>query len=186
MPQLISDVNFFFFRELGLQSAYSRDDSVFRYIKKLMALPFLPVHEIAPMFVRLSVQTQAQPLLDLVDYMKRQWIENPVFTPQDWSVYKQPIRTNNDMEGWHNALNRRAGGQCNLPLYYLIDLLDREAKLTALTIRLVSERKLKRMQHKTYRHLQAKLFEYWEQYDNRQKTASQLLKVCSHLNGPAR
>ena len=63
------------------------------------------------MFVRLSVQTQAQPLLDLVDYMKRQWIENPVFTPQDWSVYKQPIRTNNDMEGWHNALNRRAGGQ---------------------------------------------------------------------------
>ena len=73
--------------------------------------PFLPFHEIAPMFVRLSVQTQAQPLLDLVDYMKRQWIENPVFTPQDWSVYKQPIRTNNDMEGWHNALNRRAGGQ---------------------------------------------------------------------------
>ena len=127
---------------------------------------------LAPMFVRLSVQTQAQPLLDLVDYMKRQWIENPVFTPQDWSVYKQPIRTNNDMEGWHNALNRRAGGQCNLPLYYLIELLDREAKLTALTIRLVSERKLKRMQRKTYRHLQAKLFEYWEQYDNRQKTAS--------------
>ena len=26
-------------QELGLQSAYSRDDSVFRYIKKLMALP---------------------------------------------------------------------------------------------------------------------------------------------------
>ena len=115
-----------------------------------------------------------------------QWMENPVFTPKDWSVYKQPIRTNNDIEGWHNALNRRAGGQCNLPLYYLIELLDREAKLTALTIRLVSERKLKRMQRKTYRHLQAKLFEYWEQYDNRQKTASQLLKVCSHLNGPAR
>ena len=90
------------------------------------------------------------------------------------------------MEGWHNALNRRAGGQCNLPLYYLIDLLDREAKLTALTIRLISERKLKRMQHKTYRHLQPKLFEYWEQYDNEQKTASQLLKVCTHLNGPTR
>ena len=119
-------------------------------------------------------------------YMKCQWIENAVFTPKDWSVYKQAIRTNNDIEGWHNALNRRAGGQCNLPLYYLIELLDREAKLTALTIRLVSERKLKRMQRKTYRHLQAKLFEYWEQYDNRQKTASQLLKVCSHLNGPAR
>ena len=173
-------------QELALQSAYCRDDSVFRYIKKLMALPFLPFQEIAPRFVRLSVQTQAQPLLDLIDYMKHHWIENSVFTPKDWSIYKQPICTNNDIEGWHNALNRRAGGQCNLPLYYLIELLDREAKLTALTIRLVSERKLKRMQHKTYRHLQVKLFEYWEQYDNLQKTTSQLLKVCSHLNGPAR
>ena len=151
-----------------------------------MALPFLPFHEITPMFVRLSVQAQAQPLLDLVDYIKRQWIENPVFTPKDWSIYKQPIRTNNDIEGWHSALYHRAGGKCGLPLYYLIELLDREAKLTAVTIRLVSERKLKHMQRKTYRHLQAKLFEHWEQYDNRQKTASQLLKLCSHLNGPAR
>ena len=114
-----------------------------------MALPFLPFHEITPMFVRLSVQAQAQPLLDLVDYIKRRWIENPVFTPKDWSIYKQPIRTNNDIEGLHNALNRRTGGQCGLPLYYLIELLDREAKLTAVTIRLVSERKLKRMQRKT-------------------------------------
>ena len=71
--------------------------------------------------------------MDLVDYMKRQWIENPVFTPKDWSVYKQPVRTNNDIEGWHNALNRRAGGQCNLPLYYLIELLDREAELVGET-----------------------------------------------------
>ena len=35
------------------------------------------------------------------------------------------IRTNNDIEGWHNALNRRASGQCGLSLYSLIELLDR-------------------------------------------------------------
>ena len=187
-------------QELGLQSAYSRDDNVFRYIKKLMALPFLPFHEIAPMFVRLSVQTQAQPL----------WISSTTWNASGSRAPSLHHRTGastnnqfvptttffknelfhilhiNDIEGWHNALNRRAGWQCNLPLYYLIELLDREAKLTALTIRLVSERKLKRMQRKTYRHLQAKLFQYWEQYDNWQKTASQLVKVCPHLNGPAR
>lgn len=126
--------------------AYTKDDSVHRYIRKLMALPFLPFHEIRPMFVRLCVQAQTQPLRDLVDYIKRQWIENSIFTPKDWSVYQQPIRTNNDIEGWHNALNRRAGGQSGLPLYSLIELLDREARLTAVTIRLVSENKLKRMQ----------------------------------------
>ena len=52
-----------------------------------------------------------------------------------WSVYQQPIRMNNDIDGWHNALNRRAGGQRRLPLYSLIELLHRE-------VRLVSENKL--------------------------------------------
>ena len=101
-------------------------------------------------------------------------------------VYRQPIRTNNDIEGWHNPLNRRAGGQSGLPLYSLIGLLDREARLTAVTIWLVSDKKLKRVQRKRYRSLQAKLFDIWEQYDNRQKTAIQLLKICLHPNGPAR
>ena len=28
-----------------------------------------------------------------------------VFLPKNWSVYQQAIQTNNDIEGWHNALN---------------------------------------------------------------------------------
>ena len=54
------------------------------------------------------------------------------------------VRTNNDIEGWHHALNRRAAGRWHMPFYLLIDLLHREAKLSALQIRLVSEKKLKR------------------------------------------
>ena len=47
-----------------------------------------------------------------------------VFSPKDWSVYKQAIRINNDVEGWHkyNAFNRRGGGQSALLLYLLITL----------------------------------------------------------------
>ena len=119
--------------------AYTTDDSVHRYIRKLMALPFLPFHEIRPMFDRLGVQAHTQPLRDLVDYIKRQWIENIIFTPKEWSIYEQPIRTNNDIEGWHYAVNRRTGGQNGLPLYSLIELLHREARLTAVTIRFVSQ-----------------------------------------------
>ena len=40
------------------------------------------------------------------------------------------IRTNNDIEGWHLGLNRRAAGKSQLPLYLLISLLYREARLT--------------------------------------------------------
>ena len=27
------------------------------------------------------------------------------------------VRTNNDIEGWHHALNRRAAGRCGTPFY---------------------------------------------------------------------
>ena len=138
------------------------------------------------MFVRLQAEAQTESLQDLVAYIRRQWIESAVFLPKNWSVYQQAIRTNNDIEGWHNALNRRASGQCGLPLYSMIELLDREARLTAVTIRLVSDKKLKRVQRKQYRNLQARQFNCWEKFERKEKTAAQLLKACSHLNGPAR
>ena len=96
------------------------------------------------------------------------------------------MRTNNDIEGWHLALNQRAGGQSGLPLYILIELSEREARLTVIAIRLFSNVELSRIQRKCYRNIQRKLFHCWDKYDNCQKTVAQLLKTCSHLNGPAR
>ena len=125
-------------QELGLQRAYSEDDAVYKYVRKLRALPFLPYRQISRRFLRLEVQAQTELLKNLVAYIRRQWIESTVFLPKNWSVYKQAIRTNNDIEGWHNTLNRRAGGQSGLSMYSLIELLEREARLTAVTIRLVS------------------------------------------------
>ena len=62
-------------------------------------------------------------------------------------------------------------GQCALPLYLLIKLLDRKA-LTAVTIRLVSDDKLKRIQQRVTRNIQAKLFASWEKYKDNEKTAA--------------
>ena len=106
--------------------------------------------------------------------------------PKDWSVYGQAVRTNNDVEGWHNGLNRRASGRNNISFYLLIQLLKREAELCAVQVRLVSDKKLQRIQRKKYRKLQAQVFELWVQYANNQKTATQLLKACSYLNEPMR
>ena len=109
---------YFKVQELGLQAAYSGDDAVYCYIRKIMALPFLPRREILPMFVRLEAQAQTEQLKSLIQYVRRQWIESQVFTPRNWCVYKQPIRTNNDLEGWHNALNCTQWG---LLLYIVIE-----------------------------------------------------------------
>ena len=70
--------------------------------------------------------------------------------------------------------------------YLLIEILGREAELTAISIKLVSERKLKRIQRKVYRNQQKKLFEQWKLYENGMKTSAELLRFCSHINGPAR
>ena len=59
-------------------------------------------------------------------------------------------------EGWHNALNLRAGGQCGLPFYYLIEILEKEVELTEVTIRLFSDKKIQRNR---YKNIQARLLE---------------------------
>ena len=100
------------------------------------------------------------------------------------TVFRHAIRTNNDIEGWHQGLNRRASGRGLLPMYLLIKLLHREAMLTAIQIRLVSEKKLRRIQRRIYRDLQAKIFRLWDEFDASERSAKRLLKACSHLNGP--
>ncbi|RMX51819.1 hypothetical protein pdam_00021961, partial [Pocillopora damicornis] len=70
------------------------------------------------------------------------------WSPSSWSVVMKSVRTNNDIDGWHLGLNRRASGKSQLPLYLLIRLLHREARRTSLQIRLISERKLRSVQKK--------------------------------------
>ena len=65
-----------------------------------------------------------------------------------------------------------------------MELLLKEAKLVNLEVRLVNAQKLESVQRSKYHSNQARLFEMWDEYENDQRTASQLLKACAHLNGP--
>ena len=56
----------------------------------------------------------------------------------------------------------------------------------AMQLRLVSNQKLTRIQRRANRRLQSKVFRFWEKYENGEKTAAQLLKSISTLNGPSR
>ena len=71
------------------------------------------------------------------------------------------VRTNNDgVEGWDHGLHHRSSGRWEVSFYLLIDHLHQEARLRALIIRLVTEKKLKRIQRAKYRSLQAKIFNF--------------------------
>ena len=84
--------------------------------------------------------------------------------PVDWEHHLRTkglecLQAASSHEQWHRgmaALNKWAGSRCSLLLYSLIKLLDREARITTIIIRLVSDKKLKRIQRKRYQELQAK------------------------------
>ena len=78
-----------------------------------MALPFLPAQEIEVQFDCIHQNCPPGPLEDLVNYVETTWI-NGTYLLEYWSIYGQPIRTNNDLESYHNAL----------PFYMLVELLQ--------------------------------------------------------------
>lgn len=83
----------------GLSEVYRRRGGVHRFIRMLMALQFLPATHIERSFGKLQEKAITDATRRLASYVGRQWINGSVFTPNDWSVYRQDVRTNNDLEG---------------------------------------------------------------------------------------
>ncbi len=159
------------------------------FFKKVMALAFLPADEIPLMFEQLehhgSDQHWHQDILKYVKYTSSIW------PPSVWSIYMQAVRTNiMDVEDWYLVLYWRAQGYWSaqgsgywsaerVPFNRLVNFLYSEAKLiVSFQMRFVTDKKLKRMQRKKYRHL----FSLWEEYSNGDRNAWQLLNACSRLS----
>ena len=132
-------------------------------------------------FKHVREQVSVRLLKELYAYVEDNWIISTTFPPASWSAYQEAVRTHNDLEGWHNGLNRRAKGRAQLPLYVLIQLLSKEATLVTLQIRLVSDKKLKRHQRTAYKTMQKRLFKLWKQHEDGEKNSKELLEACSHL-----
>ena len=125
-------------------------------------------------------QKAASPLLELAWYIETTWLNSTVWSMRSWSVFGCHTRTNNDVEGWHHRLNKKARkGQ--LPFYVLIPLLHEEAKQVSIQVHLISESKLTHQECLKYHNNQSSVFKHWEDYINRNKTPSQLLNTCSNL-----
>ncbi|XP_064647503.1 uncharacterized protein LOC135500187 [Lineus longissimus] len=117
-------------------------------------------------------------------YIRHQWIDCHLLKPATWSVFMQPVRTKNDVEGWHGALNRHAS-RGNLSFYLMVRLLVEQANLVNMQVRLVSDKKLKLRQRKQYRSNQAKIAAAWNDFNNGTKSALALLRTwCSHVVAP--
>ena len=96
--------------------------------RKTMALPFLPAASIPLAFQDVVDNNRNSQLMRHLEYVRVTWVESTVWPPSTWSVFRQPVRTNNDVEGWHCRLNVKVNhGRLNL--YQLIQLLHAESQL---------------------------------------------------------
>ena len=93
-----------------------------------MSLPYLPTPHIIPAFQMLTQGVDGPVLMKLVDYVRKTWINSTVYQITSWCVFGQPVRTNNDVEGWHRRLNKKTSDQTP-PFYDLVTLLHAEAAL---------------------------------------------------------
>ena len=171
----------------GLIVAYKTDLHVNRFIKKLFALPYLPVDEIEGAFDRLAssgTEEFKEEVKPIVDYIRNTWMNGcqQYSKPTSWCVYNRAIRTNNDVEGWHNKLNKAAGGRASLPFYSLVALLYGEADWIRIELRLLTADQLRRYQRKETKTTQRKLFKLWQDYENQTISISQLVRKLSHLD----
>ena len=156
-------------QEYSRQQQYMKHTGTLTYIKRLVALPFLPAQHIPAAFNHLAQDAGSEPLCRLVEYVRYTWLDSTIRPPAAWSVFSLNIRTINDVEGWHRRLNFR--GRQNMCFY----MLHEEARLITIHVRLISEKKLQKHQRKTYIHLQAKIFLLWREYEDGHKRARQLL-----------
>jgi len=164
---------------VGLQTAYASDDGVQRVCRKILALPFLPADAIGDAVVQLQHEARDHSLLTQhLAYVDRTWVQSSMWPPSAWSVYCQPIRTNNDVEGWHHRLNAKAHhGRLNL--YQLIQLLHTEATMVNVNVKLLSEGKAARLQRRSYTELHTKVAQYWKEYRTGTRSAARLLSACA-------
>ena len=167
-------------QELGLQSPYTNDVDIHKYLRKLLSLPYVPAQNIDELLIRFYRKANGSPqLLQLLDYVKTTWITSSIWPLTSWCAFQPSIRTNNDVVGWHCRLNLKVRkGQLNF--YLLVKLLHDEAKLVSIQVRLLSDGKVLRYQKQKYRKQHGQLVNLWEEFSNGQRSAKNLLRAVSH------
>jgi len=165
----------------GLCARYNRNQFDRHLLRQAMALLYLPANKIASQFSVLKTQLEDRGFRQVVTYIQKTWITSNLWPPRAWSVYNQVIRTNNDVESWHCRLNKKAKG-VSVNFYYLVGLLNAEARMVPINVNLLTDDKVRRIQSKKTKTREARIQKFWGRFSNGKRTVSQLLEDCAKLH----
>ena len=154
---------------------------IFRMVRKLVAVGFLPIIVVRPAFARLEadpIVVQHPALADLLDYYKKTWLDGD-FPMCMWNVHADETRTNNAIEGWHHRLNGRIA-RAHPNTHQLVATIKEEQAATDMTIRHADQGMAPPRRRRVYRELQARLDRLLDQYQQGGLTTDQYLDSLHH------
>uniref|UniRef100_A0A6V7JV94 MULE transposase domain-containing protein n=1 Tax=Bracon brevicornis TaxID=1563983 RepID=A0A6V7JV94_9HYME len=180
-------------QEAGLQVQYSEDSILALNLKMLAALAFVPEKDVIYAFEKLlktKYYTQNEKKLEpVIDYFEKTWIglmnrrqerQPPHYEINLWNQYESvknnTPRTNNSVEGWHGAFNKRAQGH-HLPLWKMMDLLKKEQNLTDVKLSQIEAGTISPAKKRKYRQADTRIKNIVDAYTRKQ--------VISYLRGLA-
>lgn len=138
-------------QEVGLRTKYARDPEFALHMRYPAALAFIQPDKVVDSFKQLkkllsvkkrpAVGSDDHKVRKLFEYLERTWIGNgqtqPLFPIKLWNMWSLTLnkipRTNNSVEGWHNAINQFVG--CHRPsIWTFISKIQKEQNLQELKI----------------------------------------------------
>ena len=170
----------------GLFKDYKTAHSTIRnLIKGVYSLPYLPPRDMSPAFETLKSQASEaecenyEKLQDFFRYVNKTWFQSSTWKATHISAYQRMVRTNNDLEGYHNRLNiRSCSSNSPKPIADLIKVLYEEAKLVKIRYKQISSSNVMMQRSKDTEEDQAKLCAIWDKYDNDEISREQLMEDC--------
>ena len=161
--------------EYGLARAYRRDDRVKDFVRKIMALPFLPIPVLRMNYnlhkrVNGPLMRRYPALARLTRYFENTWLNGP-FPVQMWNVFDHHprLRTTNSVEGWHHRWNNLVG-RVRPNLWYLIMCLKKEEAVIHRVIRKIRANRPPPRQLRRYRRVNHRIIQLKQEYNTNIKT----------------
>lgn len=74
-------------QEFGLQTAYNSHDDVYKFLRQVFALPFLPADHIPVAFNTLKEKATTQQLQSVMNYIQGTWFDTTVCPVTAFSVF---------------------------------------------------------------------------------------------------
>lgn len=160
------------------------NEDLHKLVRRVSALPFVPIESVDDIWEEVMEQTDRNDLsiIEFLDYVTDTWIDtNAQFKKDIWNHYRNfKTRTNNHLEGFHNALNKKAGGS-HKNFFQFVNLLKIQQEKFENKIIIILDGGLSaKKQQLKYRRINEKIGNLTNDFDDHSKTNLEFLDAISY------